>query len=108
MKRYAKLFHLVGLTLASMLVVAVTAEAQSARNCGPRDAVVDRLADRYGESRRSVGLGSNNALVEVFASDETGSWTITVTSTNGLTCLVASGQAFETIAEALGPQDSGA
>ena len=70
-------------------------------NCAPRDVVVDRLADRYGESRQSIGLGANNAVVEVFASSETGTWTITVTTPQGLTCLVASGQAFEALAEAL-------
>ena len=70
-------------------------------NCAPRDVVIDRLADRYGESRQSIGLGANNAVVEVFASSETGTWTITVTTPQGLTCLVASGQAFEALAEAL-------
>ena len=44
---------------------------------------------------------TNNAVVEVFASDETGTWTITVTTPNGMTCLVASGQSFEALAEAL-------
>ena len=32
------------------------------------------------------------------------SWTITVTSPSGMTCLVASGQSFETLAEALPPK----
>ncbi|MFK7875993.1 MAG: hypothetical protein AB8B71_09475 [Paracoccaceae bacterium] len=80
---------------------AHTATAQQGRNCAPREAVVDRLADGYGESRQSMGLGANNQVVEVFASSETGTWTITVTTPNGLTCLVASGQAFEELVEAL-------
>ena len=42
-----------------------------------------------------------NAVIEIFASEETGTWTITVTSVHGMTCLVASGQAFETLAEVL-------
>jgi len=77
------------------------AQAQAARNCGERAAVVQRLADGYGETRQSIGIGANNAVVEVFASAESGTWTITVTAPGGLTCLVASGQAFETLAEAL-------
>lgn len=99
----AKLLHLGALTTAAALyVISVTdAAAQNSRNCGPREAVVDRLAEGYGETRQSMGLGANNSVVEVFASDETGSWTITVTTPNGLTCLVASGQSFETLAEAL-------
>lgn len=76
-------------------------QAQTLRHCAPRDSVVERLAQTYGESRQSMGLGGNNAVVEVFASDETGSWTITVTMADGMTCLLASGQAYEAMAEAL-------
>ena len=103
MTRTAKILHLAALTAAAALFIATTsqASAQGTRNCGPRDAVVERLATGYGETRQSVGIGSNNAMVEVFASDETGSWTILVTQANGLSCLVASGQSFEEVAEAL-------
>lgn len=80
----------------------VIAAAQGA-NCAPHALVVERLAAHYGETRHSMGLGANNSVVEVFASVETGSWTITVTNANGVTCLVASGQAFEELAEALPP-----
>jgi len=74
---------------------------QTGRNCGERNFVLERLADRYGESRQSIGLGADNQVVEVFASLETGTWTITVTSPAGTTCLVASGQSFETLSEAV-------
>lgn len=87
-----------GVALGTLLTLfASPAGAQT--NCAPRPVVIERLADRYGESRRSIGLGANNAVVEVFASDETGTWSITVTSPNGLTCLVASGQAYEAFQE---------
>lgn len=84
-----------------LALAASTGFAQGTRNCAPRDVVVERSADKYGEARQSVGLGANNSVVEVFAADETGTWTITVTMASGLTCLVASGQNFETLAEAL-------
>ena len=77
-------------------------------NCAPRDTVVERLASKFGETRQSIGLGSNNSLVEVFASTDSGTWTITVTMANGLTCLVASGQAFEELAEVLPAQGNDA
>lgn len=76
---------------------------QVSRNCSDRDSVVSRLADGYGESRQSMGLGANNAVIEVYASEETGTWTITVTMPNGMTCLVASGQAYEELNEDLQP-----
>lgn len=84
----------------SAALFSTSAPAQG-RPCAPRDNVVARLAEGYGESRKSIGIGANNQVVEVFASDESGTWTITVTSPAGLTCLVASGQAYEALADAL-------
>lgn len=106
----AKIFHLAALTAAAAILLATTTDvaAQGNPNCGPREAVVNRLAEGYGETRQSIGIGANNAVVEVFASAETGSWTITVTRPGGPTCLVASGQAFEELAEALPANESDA
>ena len=87
---------------------ATTLLAQHGRNCAPRNVVVERLADGYGESRQSIGIAGRGSVVEVFASTETGTWTITETSPNGMTCLVASGQSFETLAEVLPTQDKDA
>ena len=97
-----KFLNLGALTAAAALyLVATTDAAAQNRNCAPREMVLDRLAEGYGETRQSMGLGANNAVIEVFASDETGSWSITVTQPNGLTCLVASGQGYEEVTEAL-------
>ncbi|WP_255564168.1 hypothetical protein [Mameliella sp. CS4] len=92
------------LSAGLVLGAASYVEAQDLRHCAPRDQVIDRLATKYGETRQSMGLGANNAVMEVFASIESGSWTITVTMANGITCLVASGQSFEELAEALPPE----
>ena len=100
------LIMLLSLAFAALMVGPL--KAQGARQCGPRDTVLIRLAERYGETRQAIGLGANNAIVEVFASPATGSWTITVTVPNGVTCLVASGQAFETLAETLPAKDNDA
>jgi hypothetical protein len=88
------------MTTALACLVSGPAAAQSAQ-CAPRETVVARLAEAYGETRQSMGLGAGNAVVEVFASTATGSWTITVTGPGGITCLIAAGQAFETMADRL-------
>ncbi|MDP7547755.1 MAG: hypothetical protein QGF20_10715 [Alphaproteobacteria bacterium] len=41
-------------------------------------------------------MSSNGTVVEVLAS-ESGSWTIILTKPNGASCVVATGQAWETI-----------
>lgn len=91
------------LTLISACLTVMAAGPALAQGgvCGPRDAIVERLQEKYGETRQSMGLQSNNGVVEIFASDESGTWTILVTLPNGMTCLVAAGEAWDnTVAEA--------
>lgn len=89
-----------GIAAAAVAVIyAVPVWGQGQQSCGERAAVIETLASRYGESRQSIGLGAQGRVVEVFASLETGTWTITVTLPSGLTCLVASGQSFERLDE---------
>ena len=97
MKRH--FWTMTALAIGALMASATLSQAQ--QNCAPRDLVMERLASAYGETRQSIGLGQNNTMVEVFASTDTGTWTITVTTAAGVTCLVASGQAFEVLAETL-------
>ncbi|WP_432450595.1 hypothetical protein [Aliiroseovarius marinus] len=92
-----------GLGIGAILLSATQLHAQSANRCGQRDAVVERLAETYGETRQSIGLASNSQVIEVFASSDTGTWTITMTTPQGLTCLVAAGRGFERLDEELTP-----
>ncbi|MEM1314660.1 MAG: hypothetical protein AAGI51_08910 [Pseudomonadota bacterium] len=60
--------------------------------CGKREAMVQRLETQFGETRQGFGLQRGSSIVEVFASSESGSWTILVTQPTGMTCMVAAGQ----------------
>lgn len=99
MLRQRMMMATMGLAVAALAAQQVAAEG--GRNCAPRPVVIERLADTYGETRQSIGLGAQGVVVEVFASHQTGSWTITATLPDGVTCLVASGEGFETLAEVL-------
>lgn len=84
-----------------MLVETPYAEAQgvppeqAAAPCAARKDIVAKLAERYGETLQSIGLNRDNGLMEVYASEKTGSWTILLTKPDGLACLVASGGMWE-------------
>lgn len=56
------------------------------------------LAEKYDESPMAVGIVGKNdfGLMEIFTS-KTGSWSFVVTGSNGVSCLVATGKAFEMI-----------
>ena len=44
--------------------------------CGQRDNIIAQLEKKYGETRRSVGFQRGRGVVEVYASVETGNWTM--------------------------------
>jgi len=80
--------------LALALVLLIPAEA-GAQVCGDRGDMVQKLNIDYGETRKSMGLTENNHIIEIYASEETGSWTILTTSPQGLTCLMSAGDAYQ-------------
>ena len=93
---------LLGLSFGFAALIAATqiAHAQG-QACAPRERVLDRLGTTYGETRRGAGLAGSQAMVELFASDATGTWTMTVTLPDGRMCLVASGTDWQPLDEVL-------
>jgi hypothetical protein len=57
--------------------------------------MVERLSTKFNETRRGIGLNTGGRIMEIWASEASGSWTVTVTMPDGRTCLVATGQAWE-------------
>ncbi len=90
-----------GKLLGIALLALAPSTAIAGAGCAPHEEVVERLGARYGETRQSIGLDANNAVIEIFASEKSGTWTITMTKASGVTCLVASGQAYEKLSEEL-------
>lgn len=87
---------LLAVTSAALAALPHPASAQQSRMlCAQRAQIVEHLSGRYGEEVQGMGLAPNNRIVEVFVSEETGTWTITVTSADGTMCLMAAGSYFE-------------
>jgi hypothetical protein len=93
--------------LLAPVLLASPAQAQSMQ-CAEHGAMMRHLAEGWGESRQSIALDSGNSMIELYASPETGTWTLTMTRPGGPTCMVASGHAFEMVAEPLPVLDEGA
>lgn len=108
-----KVLNMKRLTIASLVSVGLMAGfvspslAQGA-SCADRKLIVDRLSTKYGETRQSAGLNQNNGMVEVFASSDTGTWTILVTMPNGMSCLMAAGKAWQGETASVALPDEGA
>ncbi|MEL6767320.1 MAG: hypothetical protein AAFP17_09075 [Pseudomonadota bacterium] len=83
-----------GMAVSLGLPAAPDAAAQGRMFCGKRDKIIADLARKYGETRRSYGLSPSQGVIEVYAS-ESGSWTILITRRDGMSCLIAAGEAYE-------------
>ena len=85
--------------LFTVLTAVRPAAAQAA--CGERSGLVEQLARSHGEGPVSMGLTADGRVLELLASPR-GSWSILVTTANGLTCLVAAGKYWKEVAVSLG------
>lgn len=83
--------------LLGILFIAFPSDPALAQQaCGERDNFKNKLEESYAEHPVAMGLTDKGAVLEVYAS-KTGSWTFLVTMPGGLTCVVASGQSWESL-----------
>jgi len=77
--------------------MAATAPPAFAQNCAQREHVITKLQDSYSEKLAFGGLQKTQgaqSVMEVWTSEETGSYTVLVTHANGISCIVAVGTDF--------------
>ena len=92
-----------GLALIAQTATAQTATAQP--QCNDRKQVLDLLAQKYKEAPVASGVTNNGGLVEVLTDTKGGTWTIIVTTPQGVSCLVAAGEGWREMEQiALDPE----
>lgn len=67
-----------------------------AAECGSHKKVVTFLGKKYQEQVAAMGLVSNKGFMELFVAD-TGTWTVLLTTPEGISCIVASGDSYEAV-----------
>lgn len=83
---------IINVALAAFVMTIASAPVQAQQVCGEREAIIDRLKGKYEENHRASGLQNKSTMVEIWTSEKTGSWTILVTRTNGVSCIAATGK----------------
>ncbi len=66
----------------------------AAWTCYPRDTTTRILWEKYKETVSFAGVAITGYLLEIWTNDETGSWTVTLTTPTKLTCILQYGQAW--------------
>lgn len=85
------------MTAAGLLVVFLLLFIQPAPAQGPcdlRESVVRLLSKKYQEAPVASGITNQGSLVEVLTDARGGTWTIIITSPQGMSCLVFSGESW--------------
>lgn len=83
------------LLLTAAVMIAAPAVAQQ---CGPRGDITSALAEEYGERMAAVGVQEGGAAVlEIWFSPRSGTWTVLVTGVTGETCVAATGTDYTTM-----------
>lgn len=62
--------------------------------CGPRKMIVEELQQKFQEEPTARGLVNETQLMEIFVS-ESGKFTVLMSDVAGQSCLVASGEGFD-------------
>ncbi len=98
-KPLRRLGNLAGLLTVTLTVTlaAPGAQAQQADPfCDARTTLLMFLNGKYAEKTSAMGLANNGAVVEILNS-ENGTWTILVTTPNGVSCLLATGKHWQQV-----------
>jgi hypothetical protein len=81
---------------------ASSAAAQSAPGgmrmpCHNATEIAQQLNSKYDEAPVAFGLQSNGNLLQVYASENKGTWTVVSTTPQGMSCIVAAGKRWESM-----------
>ncbi len=89
-------FLLIAAVLGASLL-AGSASSQQQGPCDSRDRVIALLGERYDEAPIALGVTHSGGLVEVLTDTTGWTWTIIVTSPEGLSCMVLSGEGWRPV-----------
>ena len=86
------------LALSTCLLLATTSSVAAQQPlCTERSEVVNQLSSQYSEAPVAMGIANNGGVVEILSSQSGTSWTIILTMPNGVTCMIAAGENWESL-----------
>ena len=78
--------------IAFMLLTSMAWADETQLPCNDRDLIIARLASQFSEAPVALGLTSAGGLLEVTTTENGEEWTILITSPQGISCIVATGE----------------
>jgi hypothetical protein len=92
--------------IVALVLTTTAAMAEERVTCGKRDVLLRQLSSNFQEGPVGIGLSENGAVVELLTSAN-GSWTLIATKPKGPTCLLGSGEGWQSIGRKLAIEREG-
>jgi hypothetical protein len=99
----------IALAIAALAAVTLPLSpppAQAQPQCDQRAEVLKVLQQKYKEQPVALGVTHNGGLVEVLTTGNGTTWSIIVTTPQGMSCLVAAGEGWKAMQAAVLGEDS--
>ena len=106
MKSTLRMSHFEAVSLTLILLVLVvfitsffltTSAAAQPSACTDRKYVLDHLSTQYKEVPIAMGITNDGSVLEILSSKAGKSWTIILTMPNGMSCMIAAGENWESL-----------
>lgn len=81
-------------TIAAGVFLGFATVAAAQPQCDQRESVLQVLEQKYKEAPVALGVTHNGGLVEVLSTGNGTTWSIIVTTPQGMSCLVAAGEGW--------------
>lgn len=81
--------------ILAVLGLLLTAPLAAAIQCGPTEAVLTGLAERYDEQAVARGLMPDGSMAMVTATVDGGTWALLLVKPDGQSCMMAAGRDWE-------------
>lgn len=83
--------------VVGLLAQGGLAQPAQSQTCDQRQRVIGHLAAKYKEAPIAIGVTNAGGLVEVLSTGDGQTWTIIVSSPDGTSCLLATGEGWRAI-----------
>lgn len=90
---FSKLLTFAALGAAFVPMVGLVGQAEALSPCGLAGTMTSALESKYSEVRAATGIVGDKHVMELWTS-KTGSWTVLIINTQGVACMVASGESL--------------
>jgi hypothetical protein len=81
--------------LSALIALGMAIPSVADAACASRGKLIETLSSKFSEAPVAMGLSNSGGVVEILTSPGGDTWTIIVTTPDGMSCMIAAGESWE-------------